>query len=501
MADERADINIEDLVLELPFRDPAHARTLVAEIMRRFERMPALPAPRASTRLPDLRLDLPQLASWTSDAQIAEGVAGALHRALSQAVVAADAPPTRQSALGQRRLGKALPETIRAPLERGLGADLEDVRVHTDGAGSALAARFDADAVTVGEDIYFKEGRFRPQTAEGRRLLAHELTHVAQQRLDGTPAGSAFVEREASEAAGKLVAGQSARVRQPAAREAVHPSKPTKAPVREVRSERVFGDLYIAELVVQGIDFRLAISRQDQDHVLARLADVAAQLARINRSISDPKAKVRLCVIANGQDSRFATYNGAPVVVLSPQGVTAAAAVHEADHAVFESLRSAEGPEAETKHSTVARLGELFNVLSRTTHVSKVTRQVAERQPVGLLMLDPTQWSGEPKTEHPWENADEMFASALEGLVTNPAGLRRAIHEAVRIDRHVDGPAKELMDLVSTIARGRAPKVKTPSAGQAEQPEPPDKIETYIDSPAVQPLKWALEPDTVPDND
>jgi hypothetical protein len=66
-----------------------------------------------------------------------------------------------------------------------------------------------------------------------------------------------------------------------------------------------------------------------------------------------------------------------------------------------------------------------------------------------------------------------MFASALEGFLTNPSGLHRAIREAVRIDRRVETPAKELIQLISTIGQGRAPRVQTHLRGRQNGRIPP----------------------------
>ncbi len=59
-------------------------------------------------------------------------------------------------------------------------ADLGHVRVHTDGRAGDAARALRARAFTVGRDIVFGAGEFRPHTSEGRRLLAHELAHVAE---------------------------------------------------------------------------------------------------------------------------------------------------------------------------------------------------------------------------------------------------------------------------------------------------------------------------------
>jgi len=63
-----------------------------------------------------------------------------------------------------------------------LGDGFADVRVHSDGLSDALARSVQARAFTTGSDIFFAQGEYRPQSSSGRELLAHELTHVVQQR-------------------------------------------------------------------------------------------------------------------------------------------------------------------------------------------------------------------------------------------------------------------------------------------------------------------------------
>jgi hypothetical protein len=67
-------------------------------------------------------------------------------------------------------------------MERHFGHDFSDVRVHSDGVSSWSAVELRAKAYTFGTHIVFAEGRYSPHTEEGRRLIAHELTHVVQQR-------------------------------------------------------------------------------------------------------------------------------------------------------------------------------------------------------------------------------------------------------------------------------------------------------------------------------
>jgi hypothetical protein len=89
--------------------------------------------------------------------------------------------------------GQALDEPVRADMEARLGADFSDVRVHTDGAADHSARSVQAHAYTVGSNIVFQRDKYDPGTSAGQTLLAHELTHVVQQRsgpVDGTATGS-----------------------------------------------------------------------------------------------------------------------------------------------------------------------------------------------------------------------------------------------------------------------------------------------------------------------
>ncbi|WP_298460237.1 DUF4157 domain-containing protein [uncultured Cellulomonas sp.] len=74
------------------------------------------------------------------------------------------------------------------------GAPLPEVRVHTGPAAGRATRLLGADAVTVGRDILVAPGRYDPAGARGRRLLAHELTHVAHQTAGGTVRVQASVE-------------------------------------------------------------------------------------------------------------------------------------------------------------------------------------------------------------------------------------------------------------------------------------------------------------------
>lgn len=90
----------------------------------------------------------------------------------------------RDAAAGGRALGG---QTAHWAL-RAFGGAAARARLHTDGQAHALAASVAARAFTVGRDVFFAAGEYRPHTPGGQRLLAHELAHVVQQQ--GAPAGS-----------------------------------------------------------------------------------------------------------------------------------------------------------------------------------------------------------------------------------------------------------------------------------------------------------------------
>ncbi len=78
--------------------------------------------------------------------------------------------------------GEALDPGVRADMQAQLGASFDDVRVHRGTAAEEAASSVDARAFTVGRDVVFGAGAYEPGSESGRQTLAHELTHVTQQR-------------------------------------------------------------------------------------------------------------------------------------------------------------------------------------------------------------------------------------------------------------------------------------------------------------------------------
>lgn len=90
--------------------------------------------------------------------------------------------------------GQPLPSFVRASLEPSFGHLWRKVHIHTDAEAGSLSRELGAMAFTTGRHVFFREGAYDPYSEAGRRLIAHELTHVAQQR-----ASEYMVERQAKE--------------------------------------------------------------------------------------------------------------------------------------------------------------------------------------------------------------------------------------------------------------------------------------------------------------
>ncbi|MCB9286265.1 MAG: DUF4157 domain-containing protein, partial [Lewinellaceae bacterium] len=81
--------------------------------------------------------------------------------------------------------GQQLPNELQAFFQPHFGIDLSQVRIHYDSGANAAAKAINARAFTVGRDVVFDAGQFNPHDRESRKLLAHELAHVAQQSRSG----------------------------------------------------------------------------------------------------------------------------------------------------------------------------------------------------------------------------------------------------------------------------------------------------------------------------
>lgn len=108
------------------------------------------------------------------------------------------APPIVHEVLGSA--GQPLEGATRAFMESRFAHDFSRVRVHTDEKAAQSAQAVNALAYTVGRDVVFGAGRYAPQTHEGRKLIAHELTHTVQQSSTNHLHGKSLTVSPASDA-------------------------------------------------------------------------------------------------------------------------------------------------------------------------------------------------------------------------------------------------------------------------------------------------------------
>lgn len=132
-----------------------------------------------------------------------------------------DQAPDKVKAVVGQGGGERLDAGVAQAMGERMGQDFSDVRIHSGGAASESAQAVNAQAYTVGNDVVFRAGQYDPSSPAGQRTLAHELTHVVQQRegaVSGSDIGGGLAvsdpadrfEREASSNADRVMAASSA---------------------------------------------------------------------------------------------------------------------------------------------------------------------------------------------------------------------------------------------------------------------------------------------------
>jgi Domain of unknown function (DUF4157) len=134
--------------------------------------------------------------------------------------------------------GRPLEPDVRTDMEGRLGHDFGDVRVHDDAAAHSSAQSVNAHAYTVGSNVVFQRDRYDPSSDSGRTMLAHELTHVVQQRsgpVDGTPTSGGIRVSDPSDRFEREAAANAERVMSAPA--PAQPAAPSSAPAAAVQRE------------------------------------------------------------------------------------------------------------------------------------------------------------------------------------------------------------------------------------------------------------------------
>jgi hypothetical protein len=399
--------------------------------------------------------------------------------------------------------GSPLPSSVRSFMEPRFREDFSGVRVHNDARAESLNRSVSARAFTTGHDIFFRPGEFRPNSASGRRLIAHELTHVVQQRGSQQSVGREVLQRRKGEAAAATPDLPGERtVTLPAG--GGHPStKVFETTEHGVRFVLVWGEVEAGgQNRVEGMDLRspeeIRANSEQRSQLVAGVLRAMDNLSAIGKRISDDNAlltrlagdespvpvgdfHVRDCfVVADAPTTGFRLWEGVPVLLLDFSTAHPETAAHEMGHAFdhyFEERAEATGADHSTQPLLV-RVAEVFARLALTRCRTKFGITAA----VGHWAADPTEWmkdATEADKEHPWDNPDEFFASAKAAFQTDKNGLKNAIARMAKLDRAVSEPWGELLKIFQEVfSAGRLPKGATPSemgreALKANLPTPP----------------------------
>lgn len=218
--------------------------------------------------------------------------------------------------------GQPLDPSARAFMEPRFGHDFSQVRVHTDAKAAKSADALNARAYTVGADIVFGQGEYPYGTELGRFLLAHELTHVVQQRGASPAAQTAGTvsdpsdasEREAEAVAERAVAGERVRVSAP----------PTSSIARERRSpdarSRGYQSFYLNGVVpAANTQMRVQFYQDPSAPSAATLAVWYQESNTLQRVSFDPGGTIQAAVLSEEPGIVTFDLNGdeAPEIVLT----------------------------------------------------------------------------------------------------------------------------------------------------------------------------------------
>lgn len=186
-------------------------------------------------------------------------------------------PETTNRIKQSKGQGTSLDKQASAELGQKMGADFSQISVHTDENAIQMSSELGAKAFTHGNDIYFNQGQYNPNSAPGRHLLAHELTHTMQQHgqkpiiqrqdLEADFAG-APAERDA-------VSGESWP---PGMVRVNFPDQRVLVPYHTYRANEVPEEYYNLDMDIENTRMGYAISHGvSMDHIEAEIIEVLAE--------------------------------------------------------------------------------------------------------------------------------------------------------------------------------------------------------------------------------
>jgi hypothetical protein len=386
--------------------------------------------------------------------------------------------------------GQPMDPATRARMEAAFHTDFSRVRVHTGERAAHEAKGVGAAAFTIGRDMGFAARRYQPGTTEGGRLLAHELTHVVQQSSTG-PTLQCAPDKKSKKPA-KAVE-----------RKAKQPAKAGEKQAVDLGLPWTHGDYSLFEESSSGIRFLVGIAGTEEATIRAAIPAIGKRIADDNKLVKDPAQQVLTCIIAVPTTTRFAHWQGTPVLMLEPKDVNLATAAHEMGHAVFHYLKGrAASKEKDAGGAGNFRLmiGDIYARLSTTKEYTFQEKTI----PAGLWIADPSQVSPGSPSEHPWQDPDEFFASAKAAFQVDRKGFEASIARFTKHDPAVAQPAKELMALLEQfLGKTRLPakpslsKERTATAkSELEREKGVSKVEETIMPNTA--LDWLLRPESRP---
>lgn len=459
--------------------------------------------------------------------------------AAAEAVVAGSALAVTQAASGMQRqpAPASAPAPSSDPVKARTLSDLDPVVVDAaraemkavggksaafTGIARMLAAEGMAGLDRAGQIEMLKAVRARPEDASYhthlRRLLAypsfvglagrHRTEVIAAfqkvpgllplffEKLRKTPDQVGLLERMASPEF--LALDEKAQKRVLTETPAPAPDAGQKAPTAPL--EKTWGDTTVKHVQVDGIRFMIAEGLRTKVD-LKKLPPIAAGINGVNALITDPARRINSVAIAS-VTTRFAMYKKKPLLLLDHHDVDASTAIHEAGHALFDALRFS----FKAQPDVALRVADIHARLSATAAVNanerKAGRARSADHPAGLWIFDPSQWSKTLNTEHPWDDPDELFASALEAHRTDRKGVEKAIAKFARRDPAAAAPARELLALIDGLQNAPTQQqaldqnAEATARAELERLRRAGTVEDTLDlSPT---LKWALQPETMP---
>ena len=245
-----------------------------------------------------------------------------------------------------------------------------------------------------------------------------------------------------------------------------------------------------------------------------KMTEVADATANANAKLPAGVAQRIALVVVFGDASSagYRTHQGKGLMVLDKEsfekGAFADMIAHEGAHAIFEFHATAGGGKAGARvpDPLALRVADLFARLATTSLVPAPTGKFDPKapppvkdgaQPAGHVMVSDTLWSG--TGGHPWENADEFFASAYGGFLRAPALLKASIAFYAKLDARIAPLASDLLDLLGKVGKPKELGVlkRPPKPAAAEQElakvNPPPEFRSGGG--------WLLDPSTMPGPD